>query len=65
VSIRKKAPSLYVIAGPNGAGKTTFAKEFLPHYAKYENFVIATEEGGDLTVTDASVFARVFKNVER
>ena len=37
----KKFPSLYVIAGPNGAGKTTFAREFLPHYAKCENFVNA------------------------
>lgn len=36
-----KTPSLYIIAGPNGAGKTTFAKEFLPHYAKCENFVNA------------------------
>lgn len=34
-------PKLYIIAGPNGAGKTTFAKEFLPHYAKCENFVNA------------------------
>jgi predicted ABC-type ATPase len=38
---KKHSPSLYVIAGPNGAGKTTFAKEFLPHYAKCENFVNA------------------------
>lgn len=38
---KKKSPSLYIIAGPNGAGKTTFAKEFLPHYAKCENFVNA------------------------
>ena len=37
----KKSPNLYIIAGPNGAGKTTFAKEFLPHYAKCENFVNA------------------------
>ena len=42
MSINKnKSPNLYVIAGPNGAGKTTFAKEFLPHYAKCENFVNA------------------------
>jgi predicted ABC-type ATPase len=34
-------PNLYVIAGPNGAGKTTFAKEFLPHYAKCNNFINA------------------------
>ena len=34
-------PRLYIIAGPNGAGKTTFAKEFLPHYAKCQNFVNA------------------------
>ena len=37
----QKLPDLYIIAGPNGAGKTTFAKEFLPHYAKCENFVNA------------------------
>ena len=37
----KKSPNLYIIAGPNGAGKTTFAKEFLPHYAKCENFINA------------------------
>ncbi|MCC6759077.1 MAG: zeta toxin family protein [Candidatus Omnitrophica bacterium] len=34
-------PNLYIIAGPNGAGKTTFAKEFLPKYAKCNNFVNA------------------------
>ena len=34
-------PKLYIIAGPNGAGKTTFAKEFLPNYAKCQNFVNA------------------------
>jgi len=38
---KKHSPNLYIIAGPNGAGKTTFAKEFLPHYAKCENFVNA------------------------
>ncbi len=37
----KKSPNLFIIAGPNGAGKTTFAKEFLPHDAKCENFVNA------------------------
>ena len=41
MSIKRQSPSLYIIAGPNGAGKTTFAKEFLPHYAKCENFVNA------------------------
>ena len=41
MSTKKKSPNLYIIAGPNGAGKTTFAKEFLPHYAKCENFVNA------------------------
>jgi len=39
--VSKKSPTLYIIAGPNGAGKTTFAREFLPHYAKCENFVNA------------------------
>jgi predicted ABC-type ATPase len=32
---------VYLIAGSNGAGKTTFAREFLPYYAKCENFVNA------------------------
>ncbi len=41
MATKKKFPNLYIIAGPNGAGKTTFAKEFLPHYAKCENFVNA------------------------
>lgn len=41
MSTKNKFPNLYIIAGPNGAGKTTFAKEFLPHYAKCENFVNA------------------------
>ena len=41
MSTKNKAPNLYVIAGPNGAGKTTFAGEFLPRYAKCENFVNA------------------------
>lgn len=35
----KSHPHLYVIAGPNGAGKTTFAREFLPRYAKCDEFV--------------------------
>ena len=39
--MRKKSPNLFIIAGPNGAGKTTFAREFLPHDAKCENFVNA------------------------
>lgn len=46
--IKKQSPNLYVIAGPNGAGKTTFAKEFLPHYAKCENFVNADLIAGGL-----------------
>lgn len=37
----KNKPNVYVIAGPNGAGKTTFAKQFLPLYAKCNNFVNA------------------------
>ncbi len=48
----RNAPHLYIIAGPNGAGKTTFAKEFLPHYAKCENFVNA-----DLIAQGLSPFA--------
>jgi predicted ABC-type ATPase len=43
---------LYVIAGPNGAGKTTFAREFLPHFAKCEEFVNA-----DLIATGLSPFS--------
>jgi len=34
-------PNLYIIAGANGSGKTTFAKEYLPHYAKCNNFINA------------------------
>lgn len=33
--------NIYVIAGSNGAGKTTFAREFLPEYAKCNNFINA------------------------
>jgi len=36
-----KKPNLYIIAGPNGSGKTTFAREFLPKYAKCNNFINA------------------------
>jgi len=46
---KKKSPNLYIIAGPNGAGKTTFAREFLPHYAKCENFVNADLIAGGLS----------------
>ena len=49
MSAKTRSPSLYVIAGPNGAGKTTFAKEFLPHYAKCENFVNADLIAGGLS----------------
>lgn len=35
------AQNVYIIAGPNGSGKTTFANEFLPKYAKCQNFVNA------------------------
>jgi predicted ABC-type ATPase len=44
--------NLYVIAGPNGAGKTTFAREFLPHFAKCDEFVNA-----DLIATGLSPFS--------
>ncbi len=36
---RQTHPKLYVIAGPNGAGKTTFAREYLPRFAKCDEFV--------------------------
>jgi len=36
-----KNKNVYIIAGPNGSGKTTFAKEFLPDYAKCQNFINA------------------------
>ncbi len=36
-----KKPNLYIIAGPNGSGKTTFAREFLPKYARCNNFINA------------------------
>src|ERR1035437_6141640 len=45
------AKELYVIAGPNGAGKTTFAREFLPRFAKCDEFVNA-----DLIATGLSPF---------
>src|SRR5256885_11802707 len=44
--------NLYVIAGPNGAGKTTFAREFLPHFAKCDEFVNA-----DMIATGLSPFS--------
>jgi predicted ABC-type ATPase len=43
---------LYIIAGPNGAGKTTFAREFLPRFAKCNEFVNA-----DLIATGLSPFS--------
>lgn len=47
-------PKIYIIAGPNGSGKTTFAKEFLPNYAKCNNFVNA-----DLIAAGLSPFSPV------
>lgn len=52
-------PKLYIIAGPNGAGKTTFAKEFLPHYAKCENFVNA-----DLIALGLAPFSPATANIK-
>ncbi|HAZ07379.1 MAG TPA: Zeta toxin family protein [Elusimicrobia bacterium] len=45
----KTSPELFVIAGPNGAGKTTFAREFLPKYAKCQEFVNADLIAGGLS----------------
>ncbi len=47
-------PKIYIIAGPNGSGKTTFAKEFLPNYARCNNFVNA-----DLIAAGLSPFSPV------
>jgi predicted ABC-type ATPase len=39
--MKRMSKHVYLIAGPNGAGKTTFAKEFLPRFAKCNEFVNA------------------------
>ncbi|MBI5242956.1 MAG: zeta toxin family protein [Elusimicrobia bacterium] len=49
--------NLYVIAGPNGAGKTTFAREFLPHFAKCQEFVNADLIAGGLSPFSAAAAA--------
>jgi predicted ABC-type ATPase len=36
-----KTPKAYIMAGANGSGKTTFAREFLPRYAKCQEFLNA------------------------
>ncbi|MDD5090663.1 MAG: zeta toxin family protein [Candidatus Wallbacteria bacterium] len=48
IEIRKKSPSLFVIAGPNGSGKTTFAMTFLPEIATV-NFINADLIAGGLS----------------
>jgi predicted ABC-type ATPase len=50
-------PNLYVIAGPNGAGKTTFAREFLPHFAKCQEFINADLIAGGLSPFSARTAA--------
>jgi predicted ABC-type ATPase len=47
-----ETPIVHVIAGPNGAGKTTFAREFLPQFARCDEFVNA-----DLLAQGLSPFA--------
>ncbi len=49
---RKASPNVYIIAGPNGSGKTTFAKNFLPTFAKCDNFINA-----DLIASGLSPFS--------
>lgn len=68
MSTKKKSSNLYIIAGPNGAGKTTFAKEFLPHYARCENFVnadliVAKGNGASLSVKTEQAMKRAFRRV--
>jgi predicted ABC-type ATPase len=45
-------PIVHVVAGPNGAGKTTFARKYLPHFARCDEFVNA-----DLLAQGLSPFA--------
>lgn len=49
MSIGEENLNLYLIAGPNGAGKTTFAREFLPRYARCNQFVNADLIAGGLS----------------
>jgi predicted ABC-type ATPase len=52
VTLESDAPTIYVIAGPNGAGKTTFSREFLPNFARCDEFLNA-----DLIAAGLSPFA--------
>ena len=50
---------MYIIAGSNGSGKTTFAREYLPNYAKCNNFVNA-----DLIAQGLSPFSPVAASIK-
>ena len=63
--------NLYIVAGPNGAGKTTFAREFLPNYAEWLEFVnadfprmIAFGKSGELQIIDSDVFSMIADDME-
>lgn len=45
---------VYIVGGPNGSGKTTFIKQFLPEYAKVNNFVNADDIAVGLSPLDSA-----------
>jgi predicted ABC-type ATPase len=52
VTLETDAPTIYVVVGPNDAGKTTFSREFLPNFARCDEFLNA-----DLIAAGLSPFA--------